>query len=87
MGLFILIPLMAAEVFWKSFVALKLWGWFVVPAFGVPIPAQNIMIGLLCVHGIFAGGYKHIPEEKAAIALAFPFMYPALLLLLGWLAA
>jgi hypothetical protein len=66
---------------------MKLWGWFVTPYFHLGVPQQSLMIGLMCVYGIFSARYIYCPKEKQAEGMAFSFIYPGMLLFIGWVAS
>lgn len=56
-----LFALIAASVVWRGYVMAVLWGWFMVPPFGLPSLSIPFAIGISIVAGVFAG---HRTEEK-----------------------
>lgn len=64
-----------------------LWGWFVVPAFGVPALSVPAAIGLAMVVGMMAKQIEINDDDKdqAGKRLAAIFLKPLLALLLGWI--
>ena len=61
-----------------------LWGWFMVPTFGLPVISLVQAIGIGMVIGFLT--FQHIPrnkeEEKEMIALAL--LIPVLTIAFGW---
>ena len=75
---------------WKGFVITLLWAWFIVTTFHLPALGLAAAIGLSCVSAILTWQYgpKDIKdiEENNHQAIILSFFYPALTLLIGWIA-
>lgn len=76
--------------FAMGFVGMKLWSWFVVPVFGLPVLTWGQAYGLALVIGLFTH-QLYIPTNKderttpeKAVHLASGFLLPWTFLLLGW---
>ena len=83
----LLLPLFAA---WRSYVATKLWAWFVVSTFGLPALSMSAAYGLMLVSAMFVpqtqcdsksgGGMSEAIGKIIGIQVA----WPAIALFLGW---
>lgn len=71
--------------FWKGFVLMKLWGWFLVP-FGLPGIGITHAMGLLVLESLFKVSIKHF-NEHALQSEYFVQLSAAygVVLLAGWL--
>ena len=83
----LLLPLFAA---WRSFVATKLWAWFVVSTFGLPALSMPTAYGIMLVSAMFVphtqcdskdGGMSRAIGKIVGLQVA----WPAFALLLGWI--
>lgn len=79
-ALFGVIGILAAATVLKGYVLATLWGWFVIPAFGVPPIPVAIACGLALVVSLFTSSVPKKDDDpveaftRAAIsALTFPF--------------
>jgi len=78
-------------IVWRGWVMTKLWAWFVVPVFGLPALGLAAAIGLSLTIGFFTYQYSDTVQEKRKgyAATAYPlgvvFLYPAVLLGIGWI--
>lgn len=73
-------------VLWRAWVLMKLWAWFVVPAFGVA-PLHLVYAFGLC---IIANSFRAMPQPEkdpcsAFFAMGFAFVGPFITLGLGWI--
>ncbi len=81
--------------FWKSFVLVRLWGWFVVPFFQAKPLTIPLAFGLCFVvalvtgirNGLWVDFSRLFQDEGALIAdlLLQLFLLPAYILLMGWI--
>lgn len=73
---------------WSAFVAIVLWGWFVTPWIGIAAPDVMRMCGLILLARMpFAkidSGTGEPTIVKVWSAIIFSVVYPALVLLIGW---
>jgi len=81
------IPLAA----WRAFVAIQIWNWFVVPAFGIPAPDLWLTAGLLALATLatYSGAktaYDDIEEPigKMVYLTIAGLLIPATILFGGW---
>jgi len=73
-----------ASVPWRAFVAMILWGWFIVPL-GLPPIGKAEAYGLMCLLQCFMPWDTSKKDENSAGVQVFvSFMAPALLLLIGY---
>lgn len=90
---FLVIPGVAlwlgAMMAWRGYVLAILWGWFAVPAFGLPALSVPMAIGLAMVAGGFTGQKRSIDEvtdpEKKWMTRVAPFLSPLMALGIGWI--
>jgi hypothetical protein len=87
----IAVALFAGAMVYDGFVMLKLWEWFVVPPFGVPMLtlAQAIGLGLLTMFATTPYVHRKTPtgvEALKAIAMAW-LARPTAILCVGWIVA
>lgn len=86
-ALLISVPLMI----WRAFVITVLWGWFVVPQFGLQPLGMVSAIGLTAVVRVFTSHLNNTESDKdkqnesIAGAIANSILVPALALLTGWI--
>lgn len=77
-------------LFWSSFVATTLWGWFMVPL-GVPSIGYWHAVGILSLISVLMGSrgltYRSMQDKEAKIYEIFIVaIIPAISLLVGWIA-
>ncbi len=65
-----------------------LWGWFITPALGLPVPAMPLVIGLALIVSYLTNSntdvkekYKNSQTARTVQAIQLPF----LVLLIGWI--
>ena len=68
---------------WNGFVLMKLWGWFMVPQFGLPVLSLSGAIGVGMVVSFLIHRVNHEKELTEIIVAVVTF--PALALLAGWI--
>lgn len=73
---------------WRGFVLSVMWGWYVVPTFGLPALSPVVAVGVIWTVHLF---YMPIPkpeERGKPVELVYPFLYglvsPAVALAFGW---
>ena len=84
--LFLMIP---AGLIVTGYVGMTLWGWFVVPTFGLPALniAQAIGIDLVVSHWVVqAKLYKFDKEQYFKMSLMYMIVVPLTFLFFGWVA-
>ena len=78
------IALIAAIYVWSGYVLSVMWGWFIVPTFGLPALSIPTAIGVAMVAGMLAKQY--IPnKDDGWKSLSRPFIGPAVTFLAGWI--
>ncbi len=84
------VALIAITSLWRGFVLVKLWSWFIVPVFHLPLLTYAPAIGLSLVVGFLVYQY-HSDEadqrpagEKFTHACIISFIYPLIVLMIGW---
>ena len=89
--LFAMFGLIAVGCIWNGYVLTFLWGWFVVPTFGMPALQLAPAIGLAVVVGYLTHQYmpKVTKEGSSLDQMGRAFMHmalkPAMALLVGWI--
>ena len=85
-----LFAFVAAAMAWRAYVATILWGWFIVPFFGLPPLSLALAIGVTLAIGLISGrstASNYVEDQKKKwyplVSLA---LGPALALLAGWIA-
>lgn len=73
----------------RGFVLVKIWGWFIVPLFHLPVLTLLPAIGLALVVGFMTYQYQYSKDERSTGEKVFEsilltFLYPLLVLLTGW---
>lgn len=81
----LMLPLFAV---WRSFVATKLWSWFVVAAFGLPQLSMPMAFGLVLVVGMFVPHASSDTKDEGlgrvvGKIIGLQLLWPAIVLLLG----
>jgi hypothetical protein len=79
-----------AGYLWKGYVLSILWGWFIVPFFGLAPLTVPMAIGVVLIASFLTSRYLHIederrPSEKLASVAGHEFLYPAVVLGVGWI--
>jgi len=86
-GKFMLVLIfMVVGTFLGAYVVTKLWGWFVVGAFGVPQISMATAIGLSILISLFSLKYKEESDDFETLTKKFIFAITGKLvaLLFGW---
>lgn len=66
--------------------ALKiLWGWFIVPAFGIAALSFSGAMGLMIVSSLMTSQYIKRDEEAEVEAITYGLALPVVLLGVGWI--
>jgi high-affinity Fe2+/Pb2+ permease len=76
--------LLAASSIWRGFALSILWGWFIVPVFGLPALSIPFAIGLSLVVGFLT---DHVDDKDGdwSAAVYKAAIGPAVALLIGWI--
>ncbi len=88
MALFVFLAtalLIAGVSVWRGYVLSILWGWFAVPAFGLPALSIPLAIGVALITGMLAENSTTPKETDAGTTIAKIVLGPALVLLVGWI--
>jgi len=86
LGSIILFPaLLVAGVLWRGYVFSVLWGWFMVPIFGLPPLAVAPAIGLAMVAGFLLIQPSAPKDEGIAMMFGTMFLVPLFAWLFGWI--
>ncbi len=89
----ILIPILALvaalSVMWRGYAFSVLWGWFVMPYFGVAALSIPVAIGLTMVVSFLTYQFTHTEDnrssrEKIIEGITIGLLRPAFALLFGW---
>ena len=74
---------------WHGWVLSIVWGWFIVPLFGLPSLSIAYAVGLVLVAGMFRGESKTDEDDdvvyRIAKSLGNAFLGPLLVLGLAWI--
>lgn len=90
--LFVLV--MVTGTIWEGFVLTKLWKWFMVPVFGLPVLSIVQAIGVSIVISMTAKAStynlarekdKKSPYERVIDMLVVTYIVPAMFLAMGWI--
>jgi hypothetical protein len=73
-------------IVWQGVVTAALWGWFVVPLFGLPPLGIAYAVGLRALIGSFTISQPSDSEGATAVIVK-SFLYPAAILVIGWIAS
>lgn len=78
---------MTLAYIYSGWVFVMLWGWFVVPAFGLKPLTIPLAVGLSCIVTLLA---PHIDDyqrrkETSGFAALTPLLRPLILLVVGWI--
>jgi hypothetical protein len=84
-----LLPLyIAFAAMWEGYALSVLWGWFVVPMFGLPALSIPFAMGLALVVGLLTShrlGNEATDDSKQWRMVWVAVMRPAMVLLIGWI--
>ena len=80
-GIILGLLLVAMVALVRAFVLIRLWAWFIVPTFQLPILNYPYAIGLSLVIGLFTIGIK---TEEGKKILVYAILGPFLTLFMGW---
>lgn len=69
----------------NAWVITKLWGWYVVPAFGLQPLRMIYAFGLSVLAGMFRTGYYGEDNRAPTLKIAAALSIPVAALLLGWI--
>ena len=73
---------------WEGFVLMKLWGWFIVPTFGLPALTIAVAIGLALTVSFLTHQMRAKTDESstdvAARLFGYGFANASIVLLFGW---
>lgn len=93
-GLFVfsaVFVVLALGAVWNGYVLAILWGWFMVPTFGLPPLALAPAIGVAVVVGYLTHPYRPTEDAKGkevkrvVESFSVMVMRPAMALLMGWI--
>lgn len=76
---------------WRAYCILILWGWFILPATGIPPPSMYLLVGALMTVHLMLPTRKVDSEEGDVFAnylgnvFSYGLLWPALVLLSGWI--
>lgn len=69
----------------RAWVISKLWGWYLVPAFGAPVLSLPVAFGISLITGYLVRVENRNDDREWKERLASGLMMPFAVLLLGWL--
>ena len=81
-GIILGLLLVAMVALVRAFVLIRLWAWFIVPTFQLPILNYPYAIGLSLVIGLFTIGIK---TEEGKKIWVYAILGPFLTLFMGWI--
>jgi hypothetical protein len=67
---------------WKAFAATKLWVWFIVPVFGLPVISMAQMYGILLTFSLFVSHKANKSDKDVMLELTAG---PLFVLIIGWI--
>jgi hypothetical protein len=79
------IPLALAAAVLRGYVFSILWGWFIVPTFGVPSISTPLAIGIMITIGEVTRQYVPTKDKDIWMPIGTAILSPLLALLLGWI--
>jgi hypothetical protein len=84
--------LLAASAVWRGYVLSILWGWFAIPAFGLPALSIPFAIGISLITSMLTSSRSGreaekpmTPAERFWNAFGSIVLGPALVLVIGWI--
>lgn len=86
LSVFAVIGIVSLLVVLNGWALSVLWGWFIVPLFGLPVLSIPYAIGIALIAGMLKGHTKDpdTDDDKAAV-LAKIFLFPFIALFIGWI--
>lgn len=89
-----MIPILLVAGLYSVWVTGVVWGWFLTPTYGWPVPPFAVLYGMFIIKGLFFSNYK-FAEIKAREGLSpaatygpilfFDLSVPTLALFVGWI--
>ena len=75
-----------ATFIWIGFIGHIMWGWFLTPVFGLPVPSLALVIGVsITIRYLFTNqGYKKAQKEDMVANLLWPYLFGLMALSTGW---
>jgi len=75
---------------WEGFVLMKLWGWFIVPTFGLPVLTIPVAIGMVMIvtflaHQMRTDSEDIDPIQHAIRLFSYGFVNAGVILLIGYI--
>ena len=75
---------------WRGYAFSILWGWFIVPIFGLPVLSIPLAIGLSMVVSFLTYQFIHTVDDrsvkdKAIEGISLGILHPAFALFFGWI--
>ena len=74
------------SILWEAWVLVRLWGWYMVPIFHLPLLVISQAIGVICVAHALRSVYVPSKDGARYGAITYAFVTPTMLLTIGWLA-
>jgi len=84
-GLSLFVLTTAGLALLNGWVLSVLWGWFVVPTFGLPSLSVVEAIGIALIAAFLTHQYHSVPKEKTREYYLILFFSPLIALFIGWL--
>ena len=91
LGILGMVAIVVGSAMWHGYVFSVLWGWFAVPAFGLPALSLAMSIGVALLVNYATYHRVEVPENpnksdsnKIAEPLAHIITYPLIVLIMGW---
>lgn len=87
-GLPIVLAYIAIGAIWEGYALTILWGWFIVPAFGLPQLSIPFAMGVALVVGLMTTtrlGNEATDPDKGYAPFVTMLLRPAMVLLIGWI--
>lgn len=79
--------IMALSAIWRGYALSIIWGWFMVPTFGLPALSIPVAIGLSVVVGMLTSHAMKTDDKQSPVAaVLIAFLVPVFALLIGWIA-
>ena len=91
LGILAMVAIVVGSAIWHGYVFSVLWGWFAVPAFGLPALSLAMSIGVALLANYATYHRVTVPSDpnkdtgdKVIDSVAHIIAYPLIVLIMGW---
>lgn len=92
LGFIGMLALTAVSTIWHGYVFSVLWGWFIVPVFGLPLLSVALATGVILIINFATFHRVAVPQDpnedkvdKIGDMIAHVVVYPSIVLGIGWI--